>query len=201
MQGPVDDSALVFADLTDARQELQSARGSPKVVRRCFSRYVDLTQRLTAAMRKDFSKSKASKWVASEFAGWTDDTAFLKWLRNEDQHANQIYVSVHERHFYKLEATGDQLLVFEGTWALLDQLTDSVPGGMTMHLPDPATGKFSEVVIQPVRVEYQYLLQPRTQKATDWIRKLGNSDIHQLADRSFSVLTEYYAYFRQRLDA
>jgi hypothetical protein len=201
MQGSVDDSALVFADLADARQELDNARGSPKNVRRCFSRYVDLTQRLTAAMRTDFSRRKRSTWVAADFSGWTDDTAFLKWLRNEDQHGNQIYVSVHERHFYELECTGDRLLVFEGTWALIDQLTDSVPGGMTMHLPDPATGKLSEVVVEPERVEYQYLLQPRTQEATDWIRRLVNSDIHELTDRSFAVLTQYHAFFRQRADA
>jgi len=201
MQIPVDDSTLVFADLSDAHRELEIARGSPKSVRRCFSRYVDLTQRLTAAMRTDFSRKKAGKWVASDFTGWTDDTAFLKWLRNEDQHANQIYVSVHERHFYKLEPAGDRLFVFEGTWALIDQLTDTVPGGMTMHLPDPATGEISDVVVQPMRVEYQYLLQPRTQEATEWITKLGNSDICQLADRSFAVLTEYHAFFRQRADA
>jgi hypothetical protein len=201
MQSPDDDSKLVYVDLLDAHRELEYARDSPMNVRRCFSRYVDLTQRLTAAMRTDFSRKKERKWVAADFIGWTDDTAFLKWLRNEEQHASQIYVSVLERRFYKVASTSDQLLVFEGVWELTDQLTDKIPTGLAMKKADPVTGQMSEVVIQPVRVEYEYLLQPRTQEAIKRLQKLGNSDIHQLAHRSLAVLTDYYAFFRQLADS
>ena len=75
-------------------------------------------------MRMDFSRLKQSKWEAKKFMGWTVDTEFLKWLRNQDQHESQIYISVHQRNSYRLMATGERLLVFAGTWVLVDQLTD-----------------------------------------------------------------------------
>jgi hypothetical protein len=43
------DVVLVYADLRDALADLHDARGSPKRVRRSFSRFVELSQRLTSA--------------------------------------------------------------------------------------------------------------------------------------------------------
>lgn len=198
MNTPLLDTDLVFADLNDAKQSLDEARGSPREVRRAFSRFVDLTQRLTSAMRTDYSRLKDGKWEAKEFSGWTVDTDFLKWLRNKDQHAGQIYISVHQRNFYRLAVLGDRLLAFEGTWVLIDQLTSEIPSGISFYLPDPATGAISDEVVLPVRTEFQYLFQPRTLEAREWLQKVGNSDIHQLAERAIAVLRTYHGFFHAR---
>jgi hypothetical protein len=50
------DSAPVFADLSDAYAALVASQHSPREVRRAFVRFVDLSQKLTSAMRKDFSR-------------------------------------------------------------------------------------------------------------------------------------------------
>ena len=149
-------------------------------------------------MRTDYSRLKGGKWEARKFSGWTVDTEFLKWLRNEDQHGEQIHISVHQRNFYRLAALGDELLVFEGTWVLIDQLTTEIPSGISFHLPDPATGTISDVVVQPVRTEFQYLFQPRTLEAREWFQKVGNSDIHQLAERAIAVFRTYHEFFHVR---
>ncbi len=203
MESTLYDTDLVFADLHDAKRALDEAKGSPRDVRRAFSRFVELTQKLTSAMRTDFSRLKNAKWNAKEFRGWTVDTDFLKWLRNEDQHAAQIYISVHQRNFYRLESLGEKLFVFEGTWVLVDQMASEVPasGNISFHLPDPVTGGISDVVVSPIRIEYQYLFQPRTAEAKEWFHKIGNSDIHQLAERALPVLDAYHEYFHAQVGA
>jgi hypothetical protein len=199
MNAPLLDTDLVFSDLLDAKRALDDAKGSPREVRRAFSRFVDLTQRLTSTMRTDYSRLRSAKWEAKDFKGWTVDTDFLKWLRNEDQHASQIYVSVHQRNFYRIEAAGDKLIAVEGTWVLIDQMTTDVPSGMSFHLPN-SDGGISDEVVQPVHVEYQYLFQPRTAEAQEWFRKVGNSDIHLLAERALLVLSSYHDYFQAKID-
>lgn len=201
MNMPRLDADLVFADLDDAKRSLDEARGSPREVRRAFSRFVELSQKLTSSMRTDYSRLKMGKWQAKEFPGWTVDTSFLKWLRNEDQHADQIYISVHQRNFYHLKALGEKLLVFEGTWVLIDQLTNEIPSGISFHLPDPATGAMSDEVVQPFRTEFQYLFQPRTLEARQWFKKIGNSDIHQLAERAIAVFRTYHSFFHLRVSS
>jgi len=49
---------LIFGDLEDALLCLNRERNSPAAVRRSFGRFIDLSQKLTAAMRRDFSKEK-----------------------------------------------------------------------------------------------------------------------------------------------
>ena len=146
-------------------------------------------------MRTDYSCLKNARWEAKCFSGWNADTTFLKWLRNEDQHAAQIYISVRQLNFYQLEAMEGQMLVFEGTWVLIDQLTPETPSGISLHLPDAASGSISNEVVLPARVEHLYLFQPRTAEAEEWLRKVGSSDIHQLAERVLQVFRSYYEYF------
>ena|GEM_PF-5819308 len=50
------DSAIIFADIEDAFAKLNVARDSPRDIRRAFSQFVDLSQKLTSAMRRDFSR-------------------------------------------------------------------------------------------------------------------------------------------------
>ena len=192
---------LVFADLEDALHALDDARGSPKKVRRAFSRFVELTQRLTAAMRKDYMRIRGGAWAAKEFPGWNAITDAFKWLRNEEQHAAQIRISVHERHFYPHPLKPGELMTVEGTWVLGDQLWDTPSGGvMKYHPVDPDTGQPLPPAV-PVRVEYLYLVQPHSEEARERLRASGTTDMHALAAAVFHVMQEYHAYFHLRLGA
>lgn len=193
------DSAIIYRDLEDALSELETERQSPKQVRRLFYRFVDLTQRLTSAMRKDFSRIKSTHWNSSAFSGWNNVTTFFKWLRNEDQHNLPIFVSVHERRFYEVASIPGKPFIFEGTWTLSDQMTEAPPNGMTFYPIDPKTGNFADIATEPLRIEYQFLLQPRTDEAKSQIASVGTSDIHKLSRACFNILAQYYKYFEQQI--
>jgi hypothetical protein len=186
---------LVFADLRDALADLEASRGSPKQVRRAFSRFVDLSQRLTSAMRTDFSRLRGRKWEARSFSGWHDVTEFFKWLRNEDQHELPIYISVHEKRFYEIPGHPGELFPFEGTWVLSDQMLEGLDLGTINFYPmDPSTGE-SHGPVEPVRIEYRFLLQPHSDTARKRLQQLGTTDVHELSARCFEVLTSYHEHF------
>jgi hypothetical protein len=194
-------TSIIFADLRDALQELDAARGSPKEVRRAFSRFADLTQRLTAAMRKDYSELKGEHWRAASFPGWNDVTNFFKWLRNQDQHGVPIRISVHERHFYPLPGRPGEAFPFEGTWTLEDQLADTPPqGAITFNPVDPSTGATLDPV-PPLRIEYQYLVQLSSEALRKRLQTIGTTDMHLLCARCFETLVWYHEYFLAKLGA
>lgn len=203
------EAALVFADLRDALSALGEARGSPKNVRRAFSRFIELSQKLTAAMRRDFSRLNQTEWQAALFTNWTPITALLKYLRNEDQHGDQVFISVHERRYLPIPAglplpvlvQPGQLFVFEGTWNLDDQLLEAPPEGITHYAIDPVTLKPTDREIEPVRIERLYILQARSEKAQRKLNAAGTADVHTLAESAFSTLSEYYDFFRASVDA
>jgi hypothetical protein len=197
----MNDADLVLADLRDALHALHQARGSPKEVRRAFSRFVDLSQRLTAAMRKDFARLRHEPWQAKSFDGWNKVTEFFKWLRNQDQHETSIRISVHERHFYANPLKPDELFKVEGTWVLTDQLVDTPSGGVMKFRPiDLATGR-ARPAAEPVLVEYQYLVQPHSESARARLQEIGTTDMHILADAAFRILEAYHTYFLECLGA
>lgn len=186
------DVAMTYADLHDAKAELDDARGSPKSVRRAFTRYVDLTQRLTSTMRVHYARNAKGEWHASRFDQWSSDTAFLKWLRNEDQHASAIYVQVLERQFYKVY---EHELGLEITWELEDQLMSENPTGARLIPEDPRTGKPSDVPLEVVRIDYLYLLMPRSEEVKVRLAHLESPDLHEIATRSLEVYAKYYEFF------
>jgi len=198
MTAPLD-ATLVFNDLRDAVVALETARGSPRDVRRAFSRVVELTQRLTSAMRKDFSRIRGRQWEAKDFTGWNGVTEFFKWLRNQDQHEDAIYISVHERRFYEVPGRPGQIFPFEGTWQLSDQMIDHLDlGTVAFHPIDQSTGKALPPA-PPVRVEYQYLFQPRSPEARAKLTLVPTTDVHSLSTACFEVMTQYYEYFLSAL--
>ena len=194
------DSTIVFEDLRDALKDLDAARGSPKRVRQAFTRFVDLTQKLTSTMRKDFSRIKGEKWNPVAFGGWNKVSDFFKWMRNHDQHELPIRISVHERDFYEHPRIPGRVFHFEGTWGLEDQVSDEMPSGMTFHPTDPATGEQLDPV-PPIRVEYQYLVQLSSESIRKRLREIGTTDMHQLAAACFEVMKAYYEYFLVRVGA
>jgi hypothetical protein len=201
------DTDLVFLDLSDAFQQLDDARPSPKEVRRAFSRYVELSQRLTSAMRKDFSKRTGQPWAATSFMGWTAATELLKYLRNQDQHGEQVFVTVHDRHYYTVPEDveiaglpGRQFIV-NSHWQMTDQMLDRPPEGTEVKLRDPGSPLDSGSVLRPVKTESQYVLYPRNAKDKRRIEAAGVSDVYVIARETFATLGRYYEFFCEQTGA
>lgn len=195
------DADLVFHDLCDALRQLEEAHASPKEVRRAFSRYVELSQRLTSAMRKDFSKRKGQAWPASSFVEWTPATELLKYLRNQDQHGEQVFITVHDRHYYvvpeDVEIAGipGRQFIVNSHWQMTDQLLDRPPEGLEVKLNDPGDSLHSGDVLLPERTESRYVLFPRTPKEEQRIKEAGISDVYVIARETFTTLNRYYEFY------
>lgn len=202
------DSAIIFADIEDAFAKLNVARDSPRDIRRAFSQFVDLSQKLTSAMRRDFSRLGKGKWHAASFDGWTTTTDLVKWLRNEDQHRDLIFVSVHERRHFPIPTTlppgfhvePGRTFVFEGTWVLDDQLLTTPPDGITSYEIDALTGKPTGRPMELLKIERIYLLQARSEEARAKIAAAGSADMHEIAASAFETLRKYYLFFRAQAE-
>jgi len=180
---PQSDLDLVLADLRDAFKALDQARPSPKQVRQTFSRFVELTQRLTAVMRRESKKSAGIKWEASKFAGWSEVTTLFKDLRNEEQHERQIRILVHEtRYFEPLGPEGERIGV-SGTWDLTDQLAENPPDGLRLLEADPVTGAPTDNHIPHCDVLYRYLIKPSDGALALRLGRIGTADVHDLSRR------------------
>lgn len=197
----VSDVDLVFSDLQDALIELNDAITSPKRVRRCFSRFVDLTQRLTSAMRRESKARAGLEWQASRFSGWNEVTGLFKDLRNEDQHERQIYISVHETRYFELFGPSGGRIATSGTWQLTDQLLEKPPDALKMFDSDPKTGEMTNTEIPHCDVAYRYLVQPREAKLATRLQAIGTDDLHEMSGACMSTLSEYHAFFRACIDA
>lgn len=197
---PISDVDLVLGDLEDALAELRAASASPKEVRQCLSRFIDLTQRLTAVMRKDWSARFGSAWIAGDFKGWNETTDLFKELRNQEQHEKQIYISVNETRHYEIFGPGGGTIACSGVWELSDQRADSPPDALRMYDSDPETGEKSSIEIIPSSVSYRYLLQAREDAVAAKLKALGTSDVHDLSNACMNVLREYHAFYRTRTD-
>lgn len=203
------DASLVFADLGDAHATLVASRKSPREVRRAFVRFVDLSQKLTSAMRKDFSRLNLGSWEASKFQGWTPVTELVKHLRNEDQHGQQIYISVHERRHFPvpenlppgLARPASSTFVFEGTWELTDQLLEDPPDGIETFEVDPMTSQPTGRPMPLLKLERFYILQARTDRTRQLIADAGLIDVHAISASAFSTFGDYFAFFRKETDA
>ncbi len=195
------DVDLVFADLQDALAELDNAITSPKQVRRCFSRYVELTQRLTSAMRRECKGKTGVDWQAANFKGWTEVTRLFKDLRNEEQHERQIYISVHETRYFELFGPGGGRIATSGTWQLTDQLLEKPPDALKMFDSDPDTGQMTNDEIPHCGVSYRYLLQPREAKLNARLQVIGTADLHALSASCMATLREYHSFYRSSVDA
>jgi hypothetical protein len=202
------EAAIVFIDLKDAFTALEASCVSPKNVRRAFSRFIELSQKLTAAMRRDTSRLGKGEWVASSFHGWTPVTELVKFLRNEDQHGDQVFLSVHERRHFLVPTNfpsgfnvePGRTFVFEGTWQLNDQLLEAPPEGITTHEVDPRTGQPTGLEMELLKIERFYILQARSEKAKKRIAAAGTKDVHELASAAFSTLTNYFQFFCEQID-
>jgi hypothetical protein len=196
---PPSDVDIVFADLQDAFKDLGTARPSPKQVRRAFSRFVDLTQRLTSVMRPEAKAKTGLDWVAADFPGWNDVTALFKDLRNEDQHKTQIRVSVRETSYFEPFGAGGGSFAVSGTWVRTDQLAEAPPNGVRMLHSDPDTGRPTNTPIPSSDTAYRYLLESHDPKLVGRLQAIGTADIHELSRKCLTSLEAYYEFFQVRI--
>ena len=201
------DVDLVYLDLCDVVSSLDAVRSSPKEVRRHLSRYVELSQRLTSAMRKDFSRRGRGKWHASSFPEWTPSTELLKYLRNQDQHGEQVFITVHDRHYYDIpddvEIAGipGRNMIVDSRWQMTDQTLDRPPEGLEVRLRYPGSPLQSGEVLLPTRTESSFVLYPRTREDERQINAAGVTDIYAFVNETFAVLTKYYEFYKQAAGA
>jgi hypothetical protein len=191
---------VVYQDLTDTFNELSAGTNSPKQIPRSFSQFVDLSQKLTASMRKDYWERTGGKWIASNFDGWTDVTELFKQLRNDDQHEQPVCILVHERQYFRVAENGP-FMVFEGTWSLSsdDQLADRPRDDLHLLFPDPETGGPSDKRVLPERKAYEFHVNAASNKANKLLARIEDPNIWSLSDKCYKVLTDYYRYYRNQL--
>jgi hypothetical protein len=156
-------------------------------------------------MRKDFKKSVGRDWVASNFPGWTPATELLKYLRNQDQHGEQVFITVHDRHYYDVPdgveiagIPGRQFIV-DGQWQMTDQMLDRPPIGLEVSLTEPGVHPKSGEVLNPTRTESSYVLYPRSPKDAEKIAAAGISDVYGIAKETFATLSRYYEFYCQEV--
>lgn len=190
---------LVYADLQDAFNQLEIARSSPKEVRRCFSRFVELSQRLTSAMRKDFKALTGCDWRANGFDSWDAVTDLFKVLRNNEQHELQTHVTVLDTSYYKIFDDSDQLLAVSGTWETIDQLLDAPPDDLKIRVADPKTGAMTDKTLHKVRAEYQFLIKTREERTQTALERAGAANIHELSRKCMITLSRYYEFYLESL--
>src|SRR5829696_4913595 len=192
-------AAVLFQDLADVASKLSGPAMSPKQVRRDFVSFVDLSQKLTAMMRREYSEKAGKKWEAKKFEGWNEITELLKKLRNTDEHEHPTFIQVHERQQHKIFNDVDALVIFEGTWefSLEDQLVDTPRDDLLVSIVDPKTGGEQESV--PIRTKYEFYLYPSTEHARELLEKIGESDVQSLVSESFKIYEEYYKYYSNQL--
>jgi hypothetical protein len=191
---------VVFQDLSDAFAEVTSGSTSPKTVRRSFGNFVNLSQKLSATMYKEYSAKTGQSWSASDFNGWNEVTELFKQIRNDDEHEHPVSILVHETQYFKI-FEGAPEVALTGTWSfsLEDQLLGNPRDDLRLELADPETGQPSGESVAPVRKEYEFHLSPTSKKAKNLLTKIGDPNVQTLSKSCFSVLTNYYQYYRSQL--
>lgn len=194
------DTKMIFGDLKAALEELKNNRKVPVTIRRAFGQFLTLTQQLTEAMRKEYKSLTGKEWNASSFSGWNKITELFKELRRTDYHEFPVVINVRESQYYVAEVYEDEngnelygYMVPTVTWGLGDPFSETIPSGMSIVAYDenhqPIEG------VEPEKIEYQFILHPRTKKIENLLKTIGTDDIHELSERCFESLKIYYEYY------
>ncbi|MEW6713644.1 MAG: hypothetical protein AB1306_00935 [Nitrospirota bacterium] len=205
MPKKIADTELIFRDLKDIATEIQNEHASPLRIRRLFSQYVTLSQKLTEIMRKEFSDICGTNWEPKSFQGWNAVTSLFKLLRKTDYHSYPVTISVEETQYFKEgdifdDAVGSNTVAICGTWDLGDPFSEQVPVGLKLMLADQKTGKSRNISVEPIRRQYVFKLKARSTDLDKAIKKTRINDIHQLVEKCFATLSDYYDYYNRCLE-
>jgi len=201
------DTEIVFRDLTRANKKLRHQRKNPDALRRRFTDFVTLSQKLTAVMYKEYPELIGEKWEARAFSGWTPVTELFRKLRNVDQHQSLIRIKMRQTQVYEgteisADDSGNEVrtpMNFEL------QVGYSSEVGFNKKMPGQAgvafiqVGNHQEPVGEPDKVYWYFELEGGTPEIEKAIEVAGTPDVHQLAARCYKVLSEYYKFYRTQL--
>lgn len=158
-------------------------------------------------MRRDFSSRKGKKWEATSFTAWTAKTELLKYLRNQDQHADQVFITVHDRHYYDVpddvEIAGipGRQFVIDGVWQMTDQTQDRPPEGLEVRLSDRGVRPPAGQLLLPTKTESWYEFYPRNNEQKNRFTKAQATDVHAFTSDTFATLSAYYEHYKHAVDA
>jgi hypothetical protein len=193
------DVEVQYADLVAAYDDLTAVRKSPVKVRRALTRFIDLTQELTAAMRREYDARTGLVWQACTFPRWSPVTELFKYLRTIGQHEPPIRIQVEETQCFRPFPESHELVCVAGTWALDDQLAETPPEGLQVVPADPRTGRPTDQVIPPETREFTFVLYPSNPKLSELLAAVDTRDIHELAARCMQTLVDYLGFYRESL--
>lgn len=205
MPKKVSDTELIFRDLKDIAKEIQGEQDSPHRMRRFFRQYITLSQQLTEIMRKEFSDICGTNWEANSFSGWNAVTNLFKLLRRTDYHSYPVTISVEETQYFKEgdifeDGVGSNTWCLCGTWDVGDPFSEQIHEGLQLIPVDQKTGKSRNISVEPIRRKYVFNLKARSTDLDKAIKETGINDIHQLVEKCFATLSDYYAYYNRCLE-
>lgn len=197
----LNDTEIVYRDLSDAFEQLDNEKTSPLAVRRKFRNFVIYTQQLTEMMRKEFPQRTGKKWEAKNFDGWNDVSLLFKEIRKSDYHEVPLLIQVKETRSYQMnkiftDSSSDNLFNLQSIWNL-DPFSEDVPQCHGIVLADEATGEPLDEFIEPHKIEYQFVLLSRTTKTKTLLENIGDDDLHELSRQFFVKLQVYYDFYQQ----
>jgi len=197
---------FVFKDLKYTLKELNNKVSSPVEVRRNFGIFITLSQKLTEVMRKEFKAITSEDWQASKFEGWNDVANLFKELRREDYHEYPMTINVMEQQHYLHaiyeDEEGNELNEYFSpcvTWELGDPFATEIPIGSTMTLLGYDEDKKPIGELIPEKVEYRYVVSPKTDKVDKMLKELEDEDVISLCTKCFEILEKYLEYYKAKI--
>jgi hypothetical protein len=203
------DTEIVFRDLTRANKKLRHQRKNPDAVRRRFTEFVALSQKLTATTSKEFKSLTGHKWEAEEFAGWNNVTKLFRELRNTDVHELPIRIIItqvqeFDGYWVKEDSSGNKTVIPD-TYEV--RMVFNPEAGLKKGLPNPfgvapidQSGAAAEMM-PPDDIHFEFDVEGRTPKVEALIEKAGTRNVHSLAASCYAVLSEYYRFYQTQLSA
>lgn len=200
------DVDVVFSDWSAALERINTHSDSPRDVRRNFSQLIDLSQKLTSVMRKEFP----GKWEAKRFQEWSEVTELFKELRNYEQHEQLLQHHVEETSHLTVPAEDGwpkMTLGISGTLKGVDPLAEEKPrSNIALVAADPETGRMTNREIGHVsKRTHRYILaiaqeSERGRKINRLLERIGTNDVHALSEHCNKTLTDYLQFYRVELE-
>lgn len=207
------DTEIAFRDLTRANKKLRHQQTNPDALRRRFTDFVILSQKLTGVMRKEYADLTSGKWEAKTFPGWNPVTEVFKELRNVDQHQYLIrIIIVQSQVYHAIETTTEGPETGnEKKLELTVQSIYNADAGFEKKLPSPFAVEYFEKE-KPTRQErgemlhvqkryFEFHLEGRTDEMKELIQAAGTEDVHELVAKCYATLAGYYEYYKAALAA
>jgi len=199
------DVDVIFLDWSAALERIDTYRDSPREVRRNFSQLIDLSQKLTSVMRKEFP----GKWEAKRFQGWSKVTELFKELRNYEQHEELLQHHLEETSRLTIpgeDGWPEMTFGVSGTLKDVDPLAEEKPSSnIVLMAADPETGRMTNREIGHVsKRTHRYVLSvaqksERGRKINRLLEQIGTNDVHALSEQCNETLTDYLQLYRAEL--